>query len=65
MLIVVSGIFSSGRTGDEAAEREEYGRPDRGEAELQRDRSCAFAGAEAARAEDELDELKAPRDPAP
>ena len=59
-------LFSSSGTDDEAAQREEYGISDRGEAELQRDRLGPFAeseGAEAAQAG--LDELKAPRDPAP
>jgi hypothetical protein len=57
-------LSSSGS--DEAAEREEYGVPDRGEAELERDKLGPFAaseGAEAAAAG--LDEFKAPRDPAP
>jgi len=59
-------LFSSSGADDEAARREEYGLPDRGEVELERDRLGSFAGDEAARAaEDELDELKAPRDPAP
>jgi hypothetical protein len=59
-------LFSSGRADDEAAEREEYGLPDRGELELERDRLGSFAGAEAAQAADEeLDEFKAPPDPAP
>jgi hypothetical protein len=51
---------------DEAAEREDYGVPDRGRAELERDRRGPFAtfeGSEAA--EEELEELKPPRDPAP
>jgi hypothetical protein len=59
-------LFPSGGTEDEAAQREEYGIPDRGEAELQRDRLGPLAeseGAEAAQAG--LDELNAPRDPAP
>jgi hypothetical protein len=73
MLIVGVGnwlrrLFSSSRLEDEAVEREEYGGlPDRGEAGLERGRSGAFAASsEAAEAaEDELDEFKAPRDPAP
>jgi hypothetical protein len=58
--------FSSGGTGDEAAEREEYGVSDRGELELERDKAGPFAmseGAEAAEAA--LDEFEAPPDPAP
>jgi hypothetical protein len=59
-------LLSSTRADDEAAEREEYGTPDRGQAELERDRRGSFAGAEAAQAaEDELAEFKPPRDPAP
>jgi len=58
-------LFSSGAD-DEAAQREEYGLPDRGETEIERDKSAPFAQSEAAEAaENELDELKAPRDPAP
>jgi hypothetical protein len=60
-------LFSSSGTDDEAAQREEYGVPDRGEAELERDRLgrtlAESEGAEAAQAG--LDELKPPRDPAP
>jgi hypothetical protein len=71
MLIVgprnwIRRLFSSSGREDEAAEREEYGLPDRGEAELGRGRSGSFAGAEGAEvAADELDEFKAPPDPAP
>jgi hypothetical protein len=51
---------------DEAAERAEYGSPDRGEADLERERLRSFAGSETTQtAEDELDELRSPRDPAP
>jgi hypothetical protein len=58
--------FSSFGAGDEAADREEYGTPDRGEAELERDRSGSFAEREGAElAQDELDEFRPPRDPAP
>jgi hypothetical protein len=58
--------FSSFGAGDEAADREEYGTPDRGEAELERDLSGSFAEREGAElAQDELDELRPPRDPAP
>ena len=63
----VRRLFSSSGTDDEAAQREEYGLPDRGESELEQDRlGRTFAeseGAEAAQAG--LDELKPPRDPAP
>jgi hypothetical protein len=59
-------LFSSSGADEEAALREEYGVPDRGEMELERDKSGSFAdneGAEAALTE--LDQFKAPRDPAP
>ncbi len=60
------GLFSSGGADDEAAEREEYGAPERGEHESERARLGSFADAEAAEAAAaELDEFKAPRDPAP
>jgi hypothetical protein len=59
-------IFSANDAEEEAAEREEYGLPDRVDRETQRGRLGSFAGAEAAEAADqELDDLKAPRDPAP
>jgi hypothetical protein len=59
-------LFSSTGADDEAAEREEYGIPDRGQVELERDRFGSFAGTEGAQAaEDELAEFKPPRDPAP
>jgi hypothetical protein len=59
-------LFSSSGKDDEAAEREEYNVPDRGVAELERDRLRSFADSEGAEAaEEELDEFKAPRDPAP
>jgi hypothetical protein len=62
----IRGLFSSSRADDEAAEREEYGVPERGEHESERARLGSFADAEATEAAaDELDELKAPRDPAP
>jgi hypothetical protein len=62
----VRGLYSSIGRDDEAAEREEYGVPDRGELELERDRLGPFAESEAAEAaKAELDELKPPRDPAP
>jgi hypothetical protein len=51
---------------DEAAEREEYGIPDRGQMELERDRFGSFAEGEGTRAaEEELEDLKPPRDLAP
>jgi hypothetical protein len=51
----------------EVAEREEYGDdPDRGEEALERASLSSFAGTDAGRvAEDELDELRPPPDPAP
>ena len=59
-------LFSPTRVDDEAAEREEYGIPDRGEAALERDRFGSFARTEAAEAaEEELEEFKPPQDPAP
>jgi hypothetical protein len=62
----VRRLFSSSGTDDEAAEREEYGLPDRGESELERDRLGPFAASEGAEAaEAELDEFKPPPDPAP
>lgn len=51
---------------DEAAEHDEYGLPDPGEAGVEHDRLSSFADYEAAEAaEAEIDSLKAPRDPAP
>ena len=59
-------LFSSGGSDDEAAEREEYGIPDRGELEVERDKAGPFAMSEGAEsAEASLDQLKAPRDPNP
>jgi hypothetical protein len=59
-------IFSSSGTADETAEREEYGIPDRGELEVERDKAGPFAVSEGAEAADAaLDEFEAPRDPAP
>jgi hypothetical protein len=58
--------FSSSGTDDEAAEREEYSVPDRGELELEPDKAGPFAMSEGAEAgEAALDEFKAPPDPAP
>jgi len=58
--------LSANRSEDEAAEREEYGIPDRGQMELERDRYGSFAEGEGTRAaEEELEEFKPPRDPAP
>lgn len=59
-------FFSSTGSEDEAAEREEYGIPDRGQTEVERDRFGSFAESEGARAaEEELEELTPPRDLAP
>jgi hypothetical protein len=59
-------LFSSAGRDDEAAEREEYGVPDRGQAELERDRRGPFAVSEGAQAaEEELAEFKPPPDQAP
>jgi hypothetical protein len=58
-------LFSSGDREEEAAEREEYGLPPRNDVERPGQYE-SFAGAEAVQvAEDELDEFKAPGDPAP
>jgi hypothetical protein len=57
--------FGSSRD-DEAAEREEFGGPDRGEAELRSPERSARYGSPAAQvAEDDLEEFEAPKDPAP
>jgi hypothetical protein len=59
-------LFSSTGTEDEAVEREEYGIPDRGELELERDSLGSFGEREGAlAAEEELEEFKPPRDLAP
>lgn len=59
-------VFSSNQPEEEAVEREEYGLTEVEDRETQRGRLGSFAGSEAAQAAgDELDELKAPRDPAP
>lgn len=59
-------LFSSNEGEEEAAEHEEYGVPDRPDLGSERGRLGSFAGSEeAAAADDELDEFKAPRDPAP
>jgi hypothetical protein len=59
-------IFSSDQREEEAVEREEYGTPDRTEEELQQEGFPSFAGVEGAdAAEEELEEFKAPPDPAP
>jgi len=58
-------LFTSGDRDEEAAERQEYGLPPRDELERPGQYE-SFAGAEAVQvAEDELDEFKAPSDPAP
>jgi hypothetical protein len=62
----VRRLFLSTGVEDEAAEREEYGIPDRGQMELERDRFGSFAEGEGTRAaEEELEDLKPPRDLAP
>jgi hypothetical protein len=57
-------LFSRDAPEEEAAEREEYDLPDRGEAEVERDRFrgrfASIEGADAVR--DELDSLEPPRD---
>ena len=59
-------LLSATGSKDEAAEREEYGTPDRGQMELERDRFGSFAEGEGTRAaEEELEDLKPPRDLAP
>jgi hypothetical protein len=59
-------LFSSTSPEEEAVEREEYGLPDRGDDERRRFGFGSLAGEEASEAaEDELDEFKAPPDPAP
>jgi hypothetical protein len=56
-------LFSAASAQDEAAEREEYGAPERPESEPE---PSSFAGYEASEAaKEELDELKPPADPAP
>ena len=62
----VRRLFSSSESDDEAAEREEYGLAERGESELERERLAPLAASEGAEAaEAELDQFKAPPDPAP
>ena len=62
----IRGLFSSVGPDDEAAEREEYNLPDPGETDLERGQPAAFPNIEGTEAaEAELDEFKAPRDPAP
>lgn len=59
-------LFSSQSGEEAAAEREEYGLPDEGEAELRSAGGPGYAGMETERlAEDDLGELKPPPDPAP
>jgi hypothetical protein len=62
-------LFGGSRSGrdDEAALRDEYGAPDPGESDLKRTEAYpSFAGGEAAElVEEDLDEFKPPRDPAP
>jgi hypothetical protein len=62
----IRGLFSSIGPDDEAAEREEYNLPDPGEVDLEGSKRSAFASAEGTEAaEADLDEFKAPPDPAP
>jgi hypothetical protein len=62
----VRRLFFSTGVEDEAAERGEYGIPDQAQMELERDRFGSFAEGEGTRAaEEELEEFKPPRDPAP
>jgi hypothetical protein len=65
LLSRLAKLFSSGPGDDAAAEREEFGLPDPGEAELRRERfGPPYApGAAAEAAEQELDTFKAPREP--
>jgi len=60
-------LFGTRSREEELAEREEYGDdPDRGAEALERSSSSSFAATDAGRvAEDELDELSRPPDPAP
>ena len=58
-------LFTSGDREEEAAEREEYGLPPRNDLDRPGEYE-SFAGGEAVEvSEDELDEFKAPSDPAP
>ncbi len=58
--------FSQVGADEEATEREEYGLPDRGEAQVQSEQFLGLATGEAAEAAlNELDEFKPPRDPSP
>ena len=58
-------LFTSGDREAEAAERKEYGLPPRNDLDRPGEYE-SFAGAEAVEvAKDELDEFKAPSDPAP
>jgi hypothetical protein len=58
-------LFTSGDRDAEPAEREEYGLPPRNDLDRPGEYE-SFAGAEAVEvAKDELDEFKAPSDPAP
>jgi hypothetical protein len=61
----IRGLFSVNRPEDDAARREEYGLPARDELD-QPGEYKSFSGEEGVEvAEDELDEFKAPPDPAP
>jgi hypothetical protein len=62
----VRGLFSSVGPDEEAAQRDDFGGKDRGEAELERDTRSGFVPSESADlARHELDSLEAPRDSAP
>jgi hypothetical protein len=59
-------VFSSAGPDEEAAKRDDYGIPDRGRVELERDRLGLFAETEGTQAAvAELEELEPPRDQAP
>jgi hypothetical protein len=59
-------LFSSVSADEEAAEREEYGVADRGEAWIDDRGQPTLSGSESAElARDEIDALERPRDPAP
>jgi hypothetical protein len=59
-------LFSSTSREEEAAEQEEYGVSDRGEIQFEEARGGNFAGFEGTEAADEeLEELERPPDPAP
>jgi hypothetical protein len=58
-------VFRVGEPDEESVEREEYGTPDAGVRELERDRYLGFVSGEGTEAaEADLDELKPPQNPA-